>query len=154
MSSARVLIAGVGNPLRGDDAAGLVAAERLRALCPQARVLECRGDAAMLLDAFAGADSVLLIDAARSGATPGTVRRIDATHEPLPADLRNCSTHGFGAAEAVETARALGSLPARVIVYAIEGRAFELGAEVSDDARRGIDEAVRLAAADTEADGA
>jgi hydrogenase maturation protease len=41
------------------------------------------------------------------------------------------STHGFGLAEAIELARALGGLPPRCVVYAIEGSSFEEGAALS-----------------------
>ena len=39
--------------------------------------------------------------------------------------------HGFGLNEAIELARALGQLPPRCIVFAIEGEAFETGAGLS-----------------------
>jgi hypothetical protein len=38
------------------------------------------------------------------------------------------STHAFSVAEAVELAGALGRLPARVDVYAVEGKDFRAGA--------------------------
>jgi hydrogenase maturation protease len=43
------------------------------------------------------------------------------------------STHGFALDAAIELARALGRLPARVIVYAIEGHSFEARAGLSDE---------------------
>ena len=42
------------------------------------------------------------------------------------------STHGFGLAEAIEMARAMGSLPATCIVYAVEGAGFETGEPMSE----------------------
>jgi hydrogenase maturation protease len=42
-----------------------------------------------------------------------------------------CSTHALGVAEAIELARALGRLPARLEVYAIEGARFTAGAGLS-----------------------
>ena len=47
----------------------------------------------------------------RSGAAPGTTRRLDASRERLPAELFRGSTHALGLAEAVELARALDRLP-------------------------------------------
>ncbi len=128
---------GVGNPLRGDDGAGLEVARRVRA---RARgdgfeVRELRGDPTELLELWLGREAVVLVDAMRSGASPGTFRRLDAGHEPLPARQRHgpVSTHAAGLADTIELARALGRLPARVIVYAVEGRRYDTGAELSDE---------------------
>ena len=87
---------------------------------------EHEGDCASLLDTWAGATHVVIVDAAVSGATPGTVRRFDARAEPLPARALRSSTHGFGVPEAIELARSLGRLPDRLEVYAVE--AGDLGA--------------------------
>ena len=58
---------------------------------------------------------------------PGTVHRFDAAAAPLPAAAVRSGTHAFGVADAVELARALGRLPARLDVYAIEGGSFAAG---------------------------
>jgi hydrogenase maturation protease len=131
-----VLVAGVGNPLRGDDGAGLIVARRVRARMPGAgiEVRELR-DPNELLDLWRGRDAVVLVDTMRSSGSPGTILRLDASHDPLLADRRrgSSSTHAAGLAETIEIGRALGTLPARVIVYAVEGRAFYVGARLSDE---------------------
>jgi hydrogenase maturation protease len=114
----------VGNRLRGDDAAGLVVAERLRGTPHE-------GEGTALLDLWEGDDTVVVVDTMRSGAPPGTIRRFDASREPLPAQLRFSSTHAIGVAEAIELARSLGRLPRTVIVYGVEGADFEAGAPLS-----------------------
>jgi len=89
------LVIGVGNPDRGDDAAGLMAARRLRADAqPGVVVREASGEATALIDAWDGFARVIVIDAAHSGAAPGTVTRFDAVAAPLPASLARESTHG------------------------------------------------------------
>ena len=80
-----------------------------------------------------GADSLWLVDAVSSGAPPGTVHRIDAGGRALPADLFRASTHHLGLADAVELARALGRLPARVVFYGIEGESFDAGQGLTTD---------------------
>jgi len=52
------------------------------------------------------------------------------------------STHGLGVAEAIELARVLGRLPARLQVYVIEGQRFEHGAKISPELHSGIVEVV------------
>jgi hydrogenase maturation protease len=54
------------------------------------------------------------------------------------------STHGLGVAEAVALGDALGRLPRRLIIIGIEGRRFEVGADLSPEVARAVDEAVRL----------
>jgi hydrogenase maturation protease len=134
-----VLVIGVGNRDRGDDGAGLEVARCLREQgALGARLVERGGDAAELLETMSGADSVILVDAALSGAHPGTVQRIEAHREPLGRALRGASSHGWGVAEAVELARALGRLPRSVVVYAIEGRCFHPGRELSPSVRQAV----------------
>ncbi len=127
--SPAVLVIGLGNPLRGDDAAGIMVVRRLRQRAA-ARVLEQSGEATALVDALRDASAALIVDAA-SGTQPGRVRRLDAAAQPLPQGLFGCSTHGFGVAEGIELARALGALPPVCVVYALEGVQFETGAAMS-----------------------
>jgi hydrogenase maturation protease len=126
------MVIGVGNAWRGDDAAGLVVARRLRELAPAGlEVHEHEGEATGLLETWAGARHVVLIDAAASGAPAGTVRRFDARGRPLPARTLRSSTHAFGVADAIELARSLGRLPARLDVYAVEGTDFSAGGDLT-----------------------
>jgi hydrogenase maturation protease len=129
-------VVGVGNELRGDDAVGLEVLRLLGDTLPDGvRALPCEGEPVALLSSWEGCDTVILVDATRAGVEPGTVRRIPAHAAPLPAELGRSSTHVLGVAEAVELARALGRLPARTIVYGIEGESFETGAPLSAVAR-------------------
>jgi len=135
-----VLIIGLGNEVRGDDAAGLAAARQLkREFADRVEVLESGGDGAQLMQAWKDAQSVIVVDAAASGAPPGTVHRFDACAQALPAGRFGGSTHAFGLTEAIELARALGELPRRLIIYAIEGKAFETGAALSPEAEAAIE---------------
>jgi hydrogenase maturation protease len=123
-----LIVIGVGNPWRRDDAAGLMVARRLRGALPEGvEVLEREGEPTGLVDAWEGADALWLVDAVSSGAAPGTVHRLDASEHELPAELFRASTHHLGLAEAVELARALGRLPVRTIFYGIEGASFDAG---------------------------
>ena len=122
------LVVGVGNPWRGDDAAGLVVADRVRAQARGVLVETLEGDASALVHLWAGHDDVALVDAASSGAPPGTLHELRHGDGTLPAAALRSSTHAFGVADAVGLAAALGRLPARLEIYAIEGEDFSLGA--------------------------
>lgn len=140
----RRIVLGIGNPDRGDDAAGRRVARLLRRMLPDdVEVAEQDGEATALLARLDGAAAAYLVDACASGAPAGTVRRFDAGAAPLPQAAFGVSTHGFGLAEAVELARSLGQLPKRCIVYAIEGQSFELGAPLSPPVSAVIADVVR-----------
>jgi hydrogenase maturation protease len=125
-------VIGIGNPLRGDDAIGLLVARRVRELAgPEAEVIELEGEPSRLIDAWHGARLAVVADAVKSGAAVGSVLRFDASADPLPPSLSVTSTHALGLGDAIEIARSLDLLPPRLIVYAIEGARFEAGAELS-----------------------
>jgi hydrogenase maturation protease len=140
---APLLIIGIGNEYRGDDGAGLIAARLLKArLGDSIPVLERSGDGAALIEAWRGAETVILIDAMMSGAAPGTIRRFDAITRPIPRESIRSSTHAFGVVQAIELARALGSLPLRLIVYGIEGKFFAARVGLSEEVEKAVNEAV------------
>lgn len=120
-----LLVVGVGNRYRRDDAVGPLVADRLAER--GFRGVEASGEGAALIEAWNSEQTVVLIDAARSGAEPGTVHRFDAAAQVLPSGLFHYSSHQFAVAEAIELARALGRLPERLIVYGIEGADFAHG---------------------------
>lgn len=140
----RVVIIGVGNAYRSDDGAGLAAARELARIgLTGASVIEASGDGTSLMDAWEGADQVVLIDATSSGAPPGTIQRIEAATHPIPARFSHHSTHSVNVAEAIELARILHRLPPGVTVFGIEGETFRPGIEISPRVQCGIREVVR-----------
>lgn len=142
------LVIGFGNRWRGDDAAGLCVADRLRERLPDVTVLTCERVPADLFDVWGPTSRVFLVDAACSVLEPGAVHRFDAREAPLPCELLRVSTHTGGVAEAVELARALSSLPRELVVYGIEGGCFEPGAALSGPVSRAVDRVVERVLAD------
>jgi len=135
------LVIGLGNDFRRDDGAGRVAARRVRELAGEAvRVIEESGEGAALMDAWRGAELVILIDAVHSGAAPGTIHRLDARAQPIPSNFFHYSTHAFSVAEAVELARALDQLPPRLIVHGIEGKDFTSGEGLSPEVAAAVEQ--------------
>jgi hydrogenase maturation protease len=126
------LVVGVGNPDRGDDAAGRRVAQLLRKQrSGEVEIEELDGEPTALLSRLERARAAWIIDACRTGAATGTVHRFDVSALPLPQVCLGLSTHGMGLAEALGLARALGQLPARCIVYGIEAGQFHAGAGLS-----------------------
>lgn len=78
-----MLVIGVGNAYRGDDAVGLVVAERLSALAPPAvEVIGHPGDPVSLMDSW-DRRHVFLVDAVTAGGAAGTVHRLDLLAAPV-----------------------------------------------------------------------
>ncbi|MAG36238.1 MAG: hydrogenase maturation protease [Dehalococcoidia bacterium] len=124
------LVIGLGNLYRGDDAAGLAAAQHLREVAPpELEIIEHSGDPLVLLDALAAAERVIVVDAVQSGAHPGTVHRLEVGDQPLSAAVATASTHSVGLAELIELARTLGKLPSRVTIYGVEAVQYTPGTE-------------------------
>lgn len=130
----RTIFIGVGNPFRGDDAVGTAVLRFIRSRIPaDVKVVEETGDGAELLEAWKGADRVILVDAVQSGAPPGTIHRIDARAEKLPSWFSRSSTHAFGVAEAIELAWAMNDLPPQIVIYGIVGLDFSAGTKLSPE---------------------
>ena len=138
---ARIVI-GVGNDLRGDDAAGWETVRRLGS--SRWLVLhENAGDAPGLVGLWGPDDDVVIVDAVVSDDPPGTILEIDALAAPLPADVSWATTHGAGVAEGIELARALGLLPRSLVVLGIAAKQFDLGAPMTGEVERAVEEVVR-----------
>jgi hydrogenase maturation protease len=140
-----VRIIGYGNRDRQDDAAGLLAARRLRQLGVDA--LTHTGEAASLLELWSGADEVIVIDAVVTGAEPGTIHVWEGSPPRVPRQAQ-LSTHGPGLAEAIELAAVLGRLPERLTVYGIEGKHFDAGGVTSPEVVRAAETVATSIAAD------
>ena len=139
-----MLILGLGNEDRSDDAAGLLATRKLAALGFD--TCEPGNDPLALIESWSHSAYVILIDATMSGAAPGTIHVWDVRSAPLPPGRYACSTHALGVAEAIEIARALDRLPPKFIFYGIEGLRFEPGGAPSPAVLEAVERLVRQVA--------
>jgi hydrogenase maturation protease len=108
----RILVAGVGNVLRGDDGFGPAVVARLDDLPAGVETVETGiGGVALLQELLSGCDGFVLVDAVDRGAAPGTVFELrpevgDAVHV---ADV-----HLANPDRVLSMAKTMGVLPARV----------------------------------------
>jgi hydrogenase maturation protease len=131
----RVLVLGVGNPLLEDDGVGLVLLDRLRSRLgrddePGRDGAPDDGDPALefadggtwglsLLPLLQDADRVLVLDAVRTGAPPGTV--VQARDDAVPRlYTRPVSPHQVDLREVLAAAELLDQLPRELAVVGIE----------------------------------
>lgn len=144
-ASSKLLVLGIGNANCGDDAAGPAVAKRIEKLdTASIRSRSVDGEVASIIAAMKGCNQVVLVDAILPRNPTGALHVFDVSRSALPSDLfGHFSTHSMGLAEAVELARALGELPARVIVLGIEGERFGPGDPMSPRVKETVEEAVR-----------
>jgi hydrogenase maturation protease len=138
-----ILVLGLGNDYRSDDAAGLVVVRRIKGLgLKDAIVSEESGEGANLIEIWKSADTVIVVDAVSSGSKLGTIHRFVADNQRIPSKFFHYSSHSFGLAEAIELARSLHQLPNHLVVYGIEGGKFEAGVGLSFEVERAVEEVV------------
>ena len=138
------LVVGLGNADRGDDAVGLDVARRVLALSPADVDVVTTDDPAALLDLWAGADDVVVVDAVVSRGEPGTVVRVDGGATGLPIHGWSVGgSHALGLGAAVELSRALGRLPARLVIVGVEIGRSAPGSEPSPAVSAAVDAAAR-----------
>lgn len=148
---ARVILAGAGNADGGDDAAGLVAVDRLREreLPPWVRTVKVGTDSLRLLDLWRGEPEVWLVDATQTGAEPGSWRVLEH-EEVLRIPQAHASAHALSLPEnlrwlAVAEPR---MRSVRYRLFAVEAARIAPGGEMSREVRLGVEGVVERIAAE------
>ncbi|MFN4183049.1 MAG: hydrogenase maturation protease [bacterium] len=122
----RILLLGLGNEIRSDDAVGIYVVREVRKRLPQSllatgaiQVLESEEMGLALLDYISGYEQVVLVDAVQTGkALPGFVHEFDV--ENLH-NLPGLSPHYMGIPEVLALGRASGlEMPEMVKIFAVE----------------------------------
>lgn len=117
--SGGVAVIGIGNEFRNDDGVGLAVAKEIERLeLPGVRVITAIGEPGAILEAWAGAEVAIVVDAAMgAGATPGRIRRWTPGDETEPAVP---SSHALGLPQTYALGQALGQIPQQLVVFAVD----------------------------------
>jgi hydrogenase maturation protease len=128
-----VRLIGLGNIFRGDDAAGIVLAERIRReKIPGLEVLLHFGDGASLIPLWDKIKRVILVDAVCAGGKSGKLISFDLQKEAFPENLFSVSSHSLGIPEALRIAKKLHrKLPAGFMFFGVTAERFNLGSKPS-----------------------
>jgi len=142
----RIAIIGIGQSLRGDDAAGLTAVRQWQekfpetASRPEVRVEASELPGLALINLIADFDVAILVDAVQSNAAPGTIHRIgEKDLSAFSSDAK--SAHGWGVAETLTLSRQLNQNLPPIRIIGIEAAQMVMGAGMSE----AIEEAIPLA---------
>lgn len=139
-----VVVVGVGNTNRHDDAVGLAVLDHLRGRGLNATLVGSDGTASALVDLWRDRELAILVDAVRAEPShPGRVHRL-IVPRPAPERARAARLDGTDLERAVELARTTDKQPERLIVFAVEAGDTRAGrglsAAVAAAARRVADE--------------
>ena len=144
-----ILILGIGQSLRRDDAAGLEVVRLWQARHPdsasQVQVELSELPDLALLDLLEGMDAAILVDMVQSSASAGTVIRLGPDElTSFTPDAR--SAHGWGVTETLRLGRSLvpSLAKCRVTLIGIVGKDFSMGAVLSPEVRKALAGAVEL----------
>ena len=135
-----VFVIGVGNRDRGDDAVGPIVADVLRERWGF-RSMVMEGDLSDLALRWPLDEHVVIVDAAVTGAAPGTVHVVEGT-SGLAAGDATWSTHGIGLGDAIALARLLDRLPVALTIVGVEAERFDDFAPLSPAVAAAVDEVI------------
>lgn len=128
-----VLVLGIGNILLGDEGVGVRVVEDLRQAGPTPDGVEVvdGGTAGMaLIDIIAGRRHVIIVDAVKTGAAPGTI--VVLRDGDIPAGFRErTSPHALGIGDVLAVLNLQGEAPHRLTLIGIEPDSLDFGLELS-----------------------
>ncbi len=118
----------------------LIAVRAAHELRPAVRAV-LPDDTSELLDAWAGSELAVVVDAVRSGSPPGTVRCLEIGGDDLVLATAT-SSHTLGLGAALRLSRSLGAAPRRAVLVGVEGAEFAPGDHLSEPVAAAVPAAV------------
>lgn len=142
------LVLGVGNILLADEGVGVrvVEAFQQRYAIPAGVDVLDGGTAGMdLLDALSSRSHIVIVDAVRTGAEPGTIVRLAGAEVPALFSNR-ISPHQLGISDVLAILRLIDQEPRHLALIGIVPADLDLGLTLSDAIAAKVDEMVELVA--------
>jgi hydrogenase maturation protease len=129
MTHERTLILGIGNPLMGDDGAGIEAVRLLNEVkLPENVTVQDAGTPGWgLVEWIKDWPSVFIVDAIQMGLKPGEWQSFDAHEVSFISNQGSLSLHDTDFAGGLALAQELNLLPEQLIFYGIEPETIEQG---------------------------
>lgn len=131
------LIIGIGNEFRGDDAAGILIARKLKNDFPEIEIIEFFEIELDLIDYFKKYDNIIIIDALKSHKSEaGTIEIFEITENFEFTSLQYFSSHSISLSDVLKFSKILNCLPKKLIIIGINSTNFEMGSHISFDIER------------------
>ncbi len=147
MNKRKILILGVGNPLRRDDGIGpeiiRLLSEKREPVNPGYDLVDGGTDGLGLIEYFRMYKKVILIDAVEMGLAPGTVKAFTPDEALFHINTDSLSTHGFGIPELIKLARELDVMP-RLTIVGIQPEDTQFGEGLSHSVQSAIEKTLGI----------
>ncbi|MCX7983975.1 MAG: hydrogenase maturation protease [Bacteroidetes bacterium] len=142
----KVLVVGIGNELRQDDAVGIIITKRIEALkLPYITVRYVKDDLTKLYTLWEGYSIVVLVDAMECGKEPGACTILPLTSETLQ-QLKYKSigtTHSLPLLAVIGISKVLGNAPSQVYLVGVQIRSVMVGEQLSKETEQYISEVIQ-----------
>ena len=139
----KVRVIACGNPLMGNDAAGLAVMSLLQERWPEIEVVDGGNAGLGLIPLLEGYDRIVIVDATTG---MGEMGRVQVFHEIPDTGIPSLSLHELGIRDVLLLARTLGIAPEVVIVGIEGGKMPGFSGEMDPAVRAAIPEACRIVA--------
>lgn len=139
-SDAELVVLGLGNSLCGDDGLGVECVARIDKSWeppPGAALLDGGTLGLQLLGWIADVPALILVDAVRADAPPGSLVRL-AGDAVAPAVRERLSPHQIGVADLLDSLRLLGRLPRHLVLIGLVPESLALGDERTEVVRAAL----------------
>jgi hydrogenase maturation protease len=142
-----ILVLGLGNTLLCDDGVGPALLDRLSGSAKQwdgqVEFMDGGTQGLALLGHLSGRKALIIVDAVKTGAPPGTVHRMTLAELRDVNPGHGSSAHEGNAGELLAAAQLLDELPARLFVVGVEPKKIVTGLGLSTPVQRALSEASR-----------
>ncbi len=158
MAHAKVTVIGIGQTLRGDDAAGIEAVQQweakhaVTASRPDVSVQYSELPGLALLDMLEGFEAAVIVDAVQDVGAAGGIFQL-GTEELAAFDTGAKSAHGWGVAETLELGRQVGTLGPhlRIRLIGISAEQMDTGKPLSQAVSQALTAACEAIEAEVQA---
>jgi hydrogenase maturation protease len=145
VSPPKTVILGIGNVLLSDEGIGVHVANELSLmdLPPGVSVIEGGTDGFRLLNIITEADRLIVVDAVKGGAEPGSIYRFNIDEvRNVPSGFRT-SVHQVGILEVIDLSGLIGKTP-RTTVIGVEPKSLDMSLELSPEIKEKIPRIIEL----------
>jgi len=145
ISRPKIVVLGIGNILLSDEGVGVHVVNELMKmdLPPEVSLVDGGTDGFQLLNVITEADRLLVIDAVKGGAAPGSIYRFDIDEiKNVPAGFKT-SVHQISILEIIDLSALIGKTP-HTTVIGIEPKSFAMGMELSGEVKTKLPRIIEL----------
>ena len=137
-SVSRIAIIGIGNPMMADDGIGPRLISELEGSGLGVDLIDMGTGGMQLVHVLAGYGSVIIIDSADMGLSPGESRVFSPEEVVSLKETRAYSLHDWDLMRSIAISRELGEAPERILIVAVQPGSLHMGEGFSPEVEKGI----------------